>query len=119
MNQVIESTREQWTARKQAQQQEALARAEQGISLANYPAIIEGFISKGIPASAIEPRVNVFTFNAWKAKGRFVKKGEHGVKVVTWVTAQRRDAQEGAEDSSYRFARTTTVFHISQTEEAR
>ena len=34
----------------------------------NYPAIYEGFEDKGI--SNIQPRVNVFTYNAWKAKGR-------------------------------------------------
>ena len=62
------------------QQSEALSRATNGDSRLNYPAIINGFEAKGITDA--EPRVNVFTYNAWKAKGRQVLKGEHGIKVV-------------------------------------
>jgi antirestriction protein ArdC len=61
----------------------------------------------------------VFTFNAWKALGRSVKRGQHGVKVVTWIdcTATTRDPQTGEEKTEgYRRPHTTTVFHISQTE---
>lgn len=98
---------------------EALARAEQGSSMANYPAIFEGFMAKGIAPADIAPRENVFTFNAWKAKGRSVKKGEHGVKVVTFIdcTDKQRDPSTGdVTETGYRRAHTTTVFHISQTE---
>ena len=55
---------------------------------------------------------------AWRA-ARSVKKGEHGVKVLTWVTAtgKRVEATEGeAQAAGYRFPKTTTVFHVSQTE---
>jgi len=107
------------TAERAVQQQQALTRAQSGQSLANYPAIFEGFMAKGIPEDDIRPRENVFTFNAWKALGRSVKKGEHGVKVLTWVTAtgKRVEATEGeAQAAGYRFPKTTTVFHVSQTE---
>jgi len=100
-------------------QRESLNRAVSGQSLANYPAIFEGFEAMGIPADDIKPRENVFTFNAWKALGRSVKKGEHGVKVVTWVTAkgERVEATEAqAAAGGFRFPKTTTVFHVSQTE---
>lgn len=90
--------------------QESLSRAVAGQSLANYPAIISGFIAKGIPEFEILPRENVFTFNAWKALGRSVKKGEHGVKVVTFI-----DTTKDGEESSRRPWH-TTVFHLSQTE---
>lgn len=95
-------------------QTDALARATQGASFLNYPAIIQGFIEKGIAPADITPRVNVFTFNAWKAKGRSVKKGEKGVRVVTFV--ERAKQLDNGESIVSRFPSTTVVFHVSQTE---
>lgn len=89
--------------------QEALHRAVANQSMANFLPIIEGFKDKGIALEDIIPRENVFTFHAWKALGRVVKKGEHGVKVVTFV----RTEKDGKPAS---YPKTTTVFHISQTE---
>jgi hypothetical protein len=68
------------------------------------------------PAAAVVE--NVFTFHAWKALGRSVKKGEHGVKVVTFIEASARDTSEAGEETvrTYRKPHSTTVFHISQTE---
>ena len=101
------------------QQSEALSRAETNQSLLNYPAIFEGFIEKGVPESEIIPRVNVFTYNAWKAKGRQVLKGEHGVKVVTWIDCKPKDIDpDTGEPKKYKRAKSATVFHISQTEPA-
>jgi hypothetical protein len=100
-------------------QQEALHRATDSASLTNYPIILEGFIAKGIPEGDIKPRENVFTFNAWKALGRSVKRGEHGVKVVTFIECSgvERDPASGEDKPiTYRRPWTTTVFHISQTE---
>ncbi len=105
---------------KTAMQAEALDRASNGQSLTNYPAIYEGFLAKGISEADIKPRENIFTFNAWKALGRSVKKGEHGVKVVTFVecSGRQRDPSDGEERAAtFRRPHTTTVFHISQTEE--
>ena len=100
------------------QQSEALSRAESGLSLINYPAIIGGFIDKDIPESEIIPRVNVFTYNAWKAKGRQVLQGEHGVKVVTWIDCKSKDIdKDTGEPKKYKRAKSATVFHISQTGE--
>jgi hypothetical protein len=104
---------------KQELQQEALDRATTGQALSNYPAIFAGFMAKGILEADIKPRENVFTFNAWKALGRSVKRGEHGVKVVTWIdcTNTVRDPSTGEKKAEgYRRPHTTTVFHISQTE---
>lgn len=92
--------------------QEALNRAKNNLSMANYRSIIEGFLEKGISAEDIKPRENVFTFNAWKAQGRVVKKGEHGVKVVSFVSSEK-------DGKVSKYPRTTTVFHISQTEEVK
>lgn len=102
-------------------QAQALANATQSQSWSNYPAIFAGFAEKGIPESEIKPRENVFTFHAWKALGRSVKKGEHGVKIVTWVNIApaKPDPVTGEQDARKMGGRkppTTTVFHVSQTE---
>src|SRR5438445_12282440 len=100
-------------------QLEALSRAANGQTLTYYPAIYQGFQEKGIPEAEIKPRLNVFTFQAWKALGRHVRKGEHGVKIATILSKSRRvrDEKTGEEkQESYSIPWTTTVFHISQTE---
>jgi hypothetical protein len=64
---------------------EALSRATTGLSMSNYPTIYSGFMEKGIPELEIKPRENVFTYAAWRALGRQVRRGEHGVKVLTFI----------------------------------
>jgi hypothetical protein len=97
------------------EQVEALSRAVNGLSLGNYPAIFGGFMAKGIPEAEIKPRENVFTYQAWRALGRQVRRGEHGVKVVTFVEMAKEDKETG-EKKPFRRPWTTTVFHISQTD---
>jgi hypothetical protein len=108
-------------------QQEALSRAATGQSLGNWPAILAGFAAKGIPEADIRPRENVFTYHAWRALGRQVRRGEHGVKVVTFVTVDRK-AEPDAGDPGAGPARrkadgrrpwSATVFHVSQTDPAK
>jgi antirestriction protein ArdC len=101
--------------RKQAIQDEALTRARTFQSVMNYRGIFEGFSERGIPMAEIMPRENVFTYNAWLALGRQVRKGEHGVKCVTFVTCKKTDKKTG-EETGFRRPWTTTVFHVSQTE---
>ena len=95
-------------------QSQALNNALTNTSMRNYPDIFEGFLAMGIPESDILPRENIFTFHAWKAKDRQVKKGEHGVKIITYVPMTKTD-DEG-EKHTFRRPRATTVFHVSQTE---
>ena len=96
---------------------EALTRAISGQSFSNFPAIFAGFAAKGIPESEIKPRENIFTFDAWKALGRVVRRGEHGVKVVTFIETRSKETDpETGERKLIRRPWTTTVFHISQTE---
>lgn len=97
-----------------ARNQEALGRALQSQSFANYPAIIEGFAARGIPINEIEPRVNIFTYAAWQAKGRQVRKGEKGIKIVTFAKFTKKD-DDGTERAGSRPS-SSTVFHISQTD---
>ena len=101
-------------------QQEALTRAVSGQALTNWPAIFAGFAAKGIPESDILPRENVFTYHAWRALGRQVRRGEHGVKVTTRVpmTKKLENADTGEKEvlSLGTRAWTATVFHVSQTD---
>jgi hypothetical protein len=111
-------------AERQEMQQEALGRAVGGQSLSNWPAIIHGFVAKGIPEGEIKPRENVFTYHAWRALGRQVRRGEHGVKVTTFVSIDRdsapaTDRKEGDAKPAQRQGRRpwmATVFHVSQTD---
>jgi antirestriction protein ArdC len=95
---------------KTEHQQDALLRARSGNSALNYQAIITGFIAKGIPSSAIIPRENVLTYGAWQAINRQVRKGEKGVKVVSWIKTTDKNGLEVMRPTS------ATVFHITQTE---
>jgi len=106
-------------SRKAEIQQEALTRAISGQSLSNYPAIFQGLLAKGIPEDQIRPRENVFSFQAWKALGRHVKRGEHGIKVATLRDFRKtvKDPQTGQEkEEVYSVPWSATVFHVSQTE---
>jgi antirestriction protein ArdC len=95
------------------EQFESLVRAKNSQSTMNYGEIFRGFAAMGI--DDVQPRENVFTFKAWQALGRVVRKGEHGIKVVTFVPIEAKGA---AKELAKRMTipRTTTVFHISQTE---
>jgi hypothetical protein len=94
---------------------DALDKARNGNSLMNYRTIYEEFEAKGIPPDDILPRQNVFTYNAWLALNRQVKKGEHGVKVCTWVPVTKTDKTTG-EKEKFKRPKLTTVFHVTQTE---
>jgi antirestriction protein ArdC len=112
----------------QERRAEALTRACSGQTLSNYPAIFQGFMAMGIAEQDIRPRENVFTYEAWKALGRHVRKGQHGVKVVTFITTESGKSEEpqtetpdGMEAQPKKPARhsrpwITTVFHVSQTD---
>jgi hypothetical protein len=73
---------------------ESLKRAVSGQSFSNFPAIFQGFAAKGIPESEIKPRENVFTFEAWKALGPVVRRGEHGVKVATMIETKSKEVDQ-------------------------
>ena len=101
---------------KSQMQHEALARARGNESASNFPAIFAGFTEKGIPEDEILPRENVFTFHAWRALGRTVKRGEHGVHILTWIACEKKD-DTGEVIETFKRPKSATVFHISQTQE--
>src|SRR5579864_3357306 len=106
--------------RRDTERQQALSRATSGQSFSNFPAIFQGFAAKGIPEADIKPRENVFTFDAWKALGRYVRKGEHGVKVVTFIDCKSKETdRDTGERKIIRRPWTTTVFHVSQTDQLK
>jgi hypothetical protein len=103
-------------------QQEALSRAIGSQALTNWPAIFAGLTAKGIPEVDIKPRENVFTYQAWRALGRQVRRGEHGVKVTTWVPMEKNTGEtdpETGEEKKVPLGKrcwTATVFLVSQTD---
>lgn len=102
----------------QDRQKEALNRIENSQSMANFGFVIQSFLEMGIPEEEILPKENVYTFQAWLAKGRCVRKGEHGVRLTTFIpirTREGQDLQDGSGKARIR-PKNTTVFHISQTE---
>lgn len=103
-------------AEQQELQSRALAKARSGESTCNYRTIFDGFMAMGVAEEEILPRANVLTFHAWKALGRCVIKGQHGVKVTTFVQVAKADADTG-EIKGHSMPRLTTVFHVSQTQE--
>lgn len=97
---------------------ESLDRAVNGQSMMNYEAIYDGFEEMGIDPDNIEPRDNVLTYNAWRAKGRQVKRGAHGVKITVFVPTLIK-GENGAPDRHGKYVRSVAVFHKSQTERAK
>jgi len=53
-------------------------------------------------------------FNQWKAQGRHVRKGEHGMMI--WAPTVKRDEKASTPDPDDLHFITVTVFDISQTE---
>ena len=96
-------------------QQEALSRAQNGRPNANYLTILQEFGKRGIDIKDVRPRENVFTYQAWLALGRQVRRGERGVCVETFVPMTKINKDTG-EEERFSVPRSTTVFHESQTD---
>jgi antirestriction protein ArdC len=94
---------------------EALTAAVTQQSTMNYQTIFDGLMEMGIAGDQIKPRENVFTFAAWKALGRVVRKGQHGVRVCVFIPRESKNKETG-EITQTRMPASTTVFHISQTD---
>ena len=97
-------------------QSAALDRARSSNSTANFGAIYAGFTAKGIPYGDITPRVNVLTFNAWKALGRRRAQGRAWRSHHDLGRNDQDRTPRGAPSATFRRPKTTTVFHISQTD---
>jgi len=93
-------------------QAEALNRATSSQSVRNEAIVVDSFAARGIAAT---PRVDVFSYNAWQAKGRQVQRGQKGVKLTTWIACKGRENSTGERERSTR-PKSVSVFHVSQTE---
>lgn len=89
---------------------EALERIQNGFSQ-NDLAAIYYFNACGIPAADIDPRHNVLTFKAWKAKGRQVAKGVKGFPTLVWIPGKKLDENGNPKC----WPKTVRLFHESQT----
>jgi hypothetical protein len=107
----LTTSQEKMTMATTEQQIEALMRARSGYSKNDAIVFIE-MTERGY--TDVRPRENVFTFNAWKAQGRVVKKGEKGLPIVTWIPCKKQ-AAAGEEGKKLR-PKTAHVFHFEQTQ---
>jgi hypothetical protein len=95
---------------KTQKQLNALDRARTSQSMLNYRQIIQGLTEKGIDPKDIALRENVLTFDAWRATGRTVRRGEKGIRCLTWIPMPDDTGAKTVRP------RSVYVFHISQTE---
>ena len=98
-------------AERAAMQTAALGRAREGRTCTNDLLIIAAYAAKGIDA---HPRLDVFTFNAWKALHRHVRRSEHGVHVLTY--AHKETIKPDGTTEEHSFPTSAVVFHVSQTD---
>ena len=97
------------------------ARHFETFSVANAAAVAASIAARGCQC---RPYEDVFTFARWRAQGRVVRRGEHGLRLVTYVTVLERvdqngETADGANDQprGYRMPRPTFVFCRCQTDE--
>ncbi len=95
---------------------QALERITSGFSK-NDIAVVFHFAGVGVDPDDIEPRENVLTFKAWKAKGRKVAKSAISQRITVWVPKSRKagESDDSKDKSQSCFPKTTCVFHESQT----
>ena len=98
-------------AERAAMQTAALGRAREGRMCANDLLVIAAYAVKGIDA---HPRVDVFTYNAWRSLHHHVRKGEHGVRITTYTHTETLNPDGTTEEQS--FPVSAVVFHVSQTD---
>lgn len=72
------------------------ARTFDGYSLVNAGIVQVALAERGC---SCQPYNDVFTFARWRAQGHTVRKGEHGIRLVVYVTAGAT-AQE-VQDTTY------------------
>jgi len=116
---LLDSIRPTYAKRDPEKDREALASARGNFSMSNFVPVISEFAARGIPVDEILPKENVFTYRAWRALGRQVRKGEKGVSIGVWRPISKETVDEATGEKK-RTGRTlcvgATVFHISQTD---
>jgi hypothetical protein len=70
------------------------------------------------PDGTCEAYKDIFTFRRWKAQGHFVRKGEKGTKISTWIRKTETD-EEGNERVVGQRPKTAIVFCRHQVEKTK
>jgi antirestriction protein ArdC len=70
----------------------------------------------GCPTAECRAYVEILTFKRWLAKGFVVRKGEHGIKITTWIPIVETDDQGNRVVKGKR-PKTVTVFCRHQVEQ--
>jgi hypothetical protein len=84
--------------------------------LALYTALFDGYSERNAQLIAMQrpDATDVDGFGAWLDRGRCVRKGEKGIRILAPVPYQTGEGQDVEDHLRYRVA---TVFDISQTDE--
>ena len=90
---------------------ETQARTFDGHSTANETIVLMELAAKG--CTSCEPYKDIFTYRRWQAQGFQVQKGEHGIKLTTYIPIHKTD-DDGKQVQTGRRPRTTTVFCACQ-----
>ena len=113
-------------AERAASERDALERGTRSAPNSNDMVVFLSLHAKGIPYGDIEtfgPQQNVRTFKAWRALGRTVRRGEHGVHLTVWQPLDTKPESELTESDEKTLKRrrcrmaNAVVFHVSQTDE--
>lgn len=60
-----------------------------------------------------EPHIDIKKYNDWKKDGRYVKKGEHGLRLTVYPSCKVKDEEGNV--TMKKFPKTTIVFCRHQT----
>lgn len=107
--------------KRETQEREALERGSRSMPNGNDMVALLAFEARGIPAQQVDtfgPNQNVYTYAAWRAKGRQVRKGEKSVKLTVWRPfGEKPDPETGKIKPERMLPVSACVFHVSQTDQ--
>ena len=89
--------------------------AESATTFSGYSVANAIAVKAGLAECDCEPYADVFTFARWRAQGRVVRKGEHGIRLPVIVRGEKRDAETG-EVHGFSMRRASFVFCRCQTD---
>lgn len=90
-----------------------------GERISSIVRVTQALAERARPGCACEPYTDVFTFNRWRAQGRTVRRGEHGIvlPVVIEKSYIGKDELGDETERTSRILRRSYVFCRCQTDE--
>ena len=79
---------------------------ENGYSTASILIVTQALQERGCDC---QPYTDTFTYNRWKAQGMQVQKGEHGIKLMTYIPVTK-ETDDGKTEVTHTRPWSTTVF---------